>query len=70
MVGLCRVSALVPWPVISLTLCRMESLRVMPPAPVVNRTAQQEGELDGIFIPKGTMLYIPVSMSQRLALPF
>lgn len=46
----------------------MESLRVMPPAPVINRTAREEGVLDGIVIPKGTMLYIPVSISRLLEL--
>jgi len=38
----------------------MESLRVMPPVPLTVRIAHEQGVLDGVVIPKGTMFYIPV----------
>jgi len=38
----------------------MESLRVMPPVPLTARIAHEQGVLDGVVIPKGTLFYIPV----------
>ena len=39
---------------------RMESLRVMPPVPMTLRQADKDDWIDGTFIPKGTLFYIPV----------
>ncbi|KAF7776585.1 hypothetical protein Agabi119p4_4978 [Agaricus bisporus var. burnettii] len=38
----------------------MESLRVMPPVPVTVRIAKETGTVDGIVIPQGTLIYIPI----------
>ncbi|KAF5363349.1 hypothetical protein D9756_000261 [Leucocoprinus leucothites] len=38
----------------------MESLRVMPPVPLTIRVAKEQGILNGMVIPKGTMFYIPI----------
>jgi len=38
----------------------MESLRIMPPVPLTIRIAKEQGILNGIVIPKGTLFYIPV----------
>ena len=43
-----------------LTTRRMESLRVMPPVPMTLRQADKDDWIDGTFIPKGTLFYIPV----------
>lgn len=40
----------------------MESLRLCPPVPWLFRMATIDGHIDGVFVPKGTMIYIPVSM--------
>ncbi|KAF8165324.1 cytochrome P450 [Crassisporium funariophilum] len=39
----------------------MESLRVMPPVPLTARIAAKTGYIDGVLVPKGTLLWIPVS---------
>jgi len=36
-----------------------EILRLRPPTPATARTAAEDCTIDGIFIPKGTMVYIP-----------
>src|SRR5688572_5527065 len=41
----------------------MESLRVMPPVPQTARIAAQTGYVDGVLVPKGTLIYIPVCLS-------
>ncbi|GJJ15952.1 hypothetical protein Clacol_010231 [Clathrus columnatus] len=38
----------------------MESLRVMPPVPFTIREAKEKDWIDGYYIPKGTMFYIPI----------
>jgi cytochrome P450 len=38
----------------------MESLRVMPPVPFTVRIAKETGIVEGIIIPAGTLIYIPV----------
>jgi cytochrome P450 len=38
----------------------MESLRVMPPVPVSARIAKETGIIEGIVVPAGTLIYIPV----------
>ncbi|KAL9708590.1 hypothetical protein Ac2012v2_008259 [Leucoagaricus gongylophorus] len=38
----------------------MESLRIMPPVPLTIRIAKEQGILNGIVIPKGTLFYIPI----------
>ncbi|KAJ3575027.1 hypothetical protein NP233_g1369 [Leucocoprinus birnbaumii] len=38
----------------------MESLRVMPPVPLTVRIAKEQGVINGIVVPKGTMFYIPI----------
>ncbi|KZV75242.1 cytochrome P450 [Peniophora sp. CONT] len=38
----------------------MESLRVMPPVPLTLREAGKDDWIDGTFIPKGTLFYIPI----------
>ena len=38
----------------------MESLRVLTPVPMTLRKAGKDDWIDGYFIPKGTVLYIPV----------
>lgn len=43
----------------------MESLRLMPPTPQIMRVAKEQGVLDGMVIPKGTLFYIPVSKLQH-----
>lgn len=42
--------------------CRMESLRVMPPVPLTVRKAKEASVIQGVFVPKGTLLTIPVSI--------
>lgn len=39
---------------------RSESLRLFPPVPWIFRTAVKDGHVDGVFVPKGTWIYIPV----------
>lgn len=39
----------------------MESLRVMPPIPLTSRKATEADYLDGVYIPKGTVLIIPIN---------
>lgn len=38
----------------------MESLRVLPPVPLTVRTTNKTQYIDGVLVPKGTMLTIPV----------
>ncbi|KXN93028.1 Cytokinin hydroxylase [Leucoagaricus sp. SymC.cos] len=38
----------------------MESLHDFPPAPVTYRQAAESDLIDGAFIPKGTIIYIPI----------
>ncbi|KAH7904765.1 cytochrome P450 [Hygrophoropsis aurantiaca] len=38
----------------------MESLRLYPPLPQTVRQAAKDTEVDGIFVPKGTMIYVPI----------
>ncbi|KDR83719.1 hypothetical protein GALMADRAFT_236061 [Galerina marginata CBS 339.88] len=38
----------------------MESLRVMPPVPLTARVAAKTDHIDGILVPKGTLLTIPI----------
>ncbi|KAF8639028.1 hypothetical protein AX17_001780 [Amanita inopinata Kibby_2008] len=38
----------------------MESLRVMPPVPMTFRQAAKTDHIDGVLVPKGTLLYIPI----------
>lgn len=40
---------------------RMESLRVLPPVPMTIRKVKRGDWVDGIYLPQGTLLYIPVS---------
>jgi len=39
---------------------RMESLRVLPPVPMTFRKTGKADYLDGVYVPEGTVLYIPV----------
>jgi cytochrome P450 len=38
----------------------MESLRVLPPVPMTFRKALKTDYIDGVLVPEGTILYIPV----------
>ena len=38
----------------------MESLRVMPPIPLMLRIATRTDYIDGVLVPKGTIIQIPV----------
>ncbi|KAL0571358.1 hypothetical protein V5O48_008331 [Marasmius crinis-equi] len=38
----------------------MESLRVMPPVPLTVRKAAKTDYVEGILVPKGTLLWIPI----------
>lgn len=38
----------------------MESLRVYPPVPMTIRKAGKSDHIEGVFVPKGTLLYIPI----------
>ncbi|KAE9404290.1 cytochrome P450 [Gymnopus androsaceus JB14] len=38
----------------------MESLRVMPPVPITLRKAAKSDYIDGLFVPKGTLFWIPI----------
>ncbi|KAG6831946.1 hypothetical protein H0H92_006547 [Tricholoma furcatifolium] len=38
----------------------MESLRLLPPVPLTVRTTTQDDYVDGILVPKGTLLTIPI----------
>ncbi|KIM37470.1 hypothetical protein M413DRAFT_77217, partial [Hebeloma cylindrosporum] len=37
-----------------------ESLRLMPPVPMTFRQAAKTDYIDGVLVPKGTLLYIPI----------
>jgi len=41
-------------------MCRMESLRVMPPVPLTARIAATTDYIEGVLVPKGTVFFIPV----------
>lgn len=41
----------------------MESLRLYPPVPMTIRKAAKSGWIDGIYVPKGTLLYIPIRVA-------
>ncbi|KAG6857715.1 hypothetical protein H0H87_004131 [Tephrocybe sp. NHM501043] len=43
----------------------MESLRVLPPVPMTFRAANKTDYIDGVLVPKGTILYIPVCAPGR-----
>jgi len=38
----------------------MESLRVFPPVPMSFRQASRDDHIEGYFVPKGTLFYIPI----------
>jgi len=38
----------------------MESLRLFPPVPMTLRKARLDDYIDSVFVPKGTLLYIPI----------
>ncbi|TFK31568.1 cytochrome P450 [Crucibulum laeve] len=38
----------------------MESLRIMPPVPLTVRKATESDYIDGVYVPKGTLLSIPI----------
>jgi len=38
----------------------LESLRVMPPVPLTSRMAEKTDYIDGVLVPKGTFLTIPI----------
>jgi len=38
----------------------MESMRVMPPIPLMLRIAARTDYIDGVLVPKGTIIQIPV----------
>ena len=38
----------------------MEPLRVIPPVPMTIRKAKTGDWMEGMYLPKGTLLYIPV----------
>ncbi|PPQ84713.1 hypothetical protein CVT24_002674 [Panaeolus cyanescens] len=38
----------------------MEGLRIMPPVPVTAREAAKTDYIDGVLVPKGTLIYIPI----------
>jgi hypothetical protein len=42
---------------------RMESLRLLPPVPLTIREAGKDDWVDGTFVPKGTLFYLPVRRS-------
>lgn len=44
----------------------MEGLRIMPPVPVTAREAAKTDYIDGVLVPKGTLIYIPVRHSFNL----
>lgn len=47
----------------------MESLRMMPSVPLTTRQAAVSDYIDGVYVPKGTIVSIPiraVNMSQEL----
>lgn len=44
------------------SLCSMESLRIFPPVPMTVRQAAKSDFVDGVWVPKGTLFYIAVSM--------
>ncbi|TDL17333.1 cytochrome P450 [Rickenella mellea] len=43
----------------------MESLRVLPPVPMTLRKAGKSDFVDGVFVPKGTLLYIAISVVNK-----
>ncbi|KAF5344892.1 hypothetical protein D9758_011593 [Tetrapyrgos nigripes] len=44
----------------------MESLRLYPPVPMTFRQAATNDYIDGIYVPKGTMFYIPIRVVNTL----
>lgn len=47
----------------------MECLRLFPPVPMTIRKAATDGHVDGVFVPKGTLFYIPVRISAGAQIP-
>ncbi|KAI8608133.1 cytochrome P450 [Chytriomyces sp. MP71] len=43
-----------------------ESLRLVPPAPLVNRVSLADDVIDGWFVPKGTTIFISPAVNHRL----
>lgn len=41
----------------------MESLRLIPPVPMTIRKAAKSDWIDGIYVPKGTLFYIPIRVT-------
>jgi len=41
----------------------MESLRLIPPVPMTIRKAAKSDWIDGIYVPKGTLFYIPIRVA-------
>lgn len=46
----------------------MESLRLLPPVPMTFRQAAKSDWIDGFWVPKGTLFYVPVRISHPFAL--
>ena len=61
MVRLCRVGQICPTlRLIDRTFSSMESLRLLPPVSVTARIAKKSDWIDDFYVPKGTLLHIPV----------
>jgi cytochrome P450 len=45
------------------SISRNESLRVLPPVPQTVRVAEKTDYIEGVLVPKGTMILIPVRLS-------
>lgn len=43
-----------------------ESLRVFPPVPMTFREAGKSDYIDGVYVPAGTIFYIPVRLDMNL----
>lgn len=47
-------------------LAHRESLRLMPPVPATLRKARVDKVVDGVFVPKGTIVYIGIVRARPL----